>query len=152
MRIEHDTKALAREPLWSPRSPGPRGRGGGRGRAQPHHLLGLLQLLLPPHLLGLPGLLCVLLLQQPPVSLHSFISPPDESQQLSHKLILLLPGFVPRLSVFLLHGPFLPAVGSLSGIVLLFPSKVLLGAETLPVRVERVDYLVTERIRKTLVF
>lgn len=122
-----------------------------RGPAAPP-VLGLLQLLLPPHLLRLPGLLGVLLLHELPVRLHSPVSLADERDQLAHQLVLLLPRFVANLFVFFFHGSFLPAVWSLSRIIFFLPCKVLLSAETLPIGIERMDDLETKKTSNMLRF
>lgn len=106
-----------------------------------HDLLSLVELLLPPQLLHLLDFLSVLLLHQLPVRLHAAITLADESHELSHELVALLTGFLSGLLVLLLHGPFLPAVGGLPRVILLFPGKVFTSAEALPVAVKHVHYL-----------
>lgn len=104
-------------------------------------LLGLAELLLPPHLLHLFGLLSVLLLHQLPVGLNAAIALTDKSHELPDQLVALLPSLLSGLLVLLLHGPFLPAVGGLPRVILLLPGKVLACAEALPVSIKDVHYL-----------
>lgn len=106
-----------------------------------HGLLGLAEFLLPPHLLHLFGLLGVLLLHQLPVSLNAPVAFADKGHELPDELVALLPGLLSGLLVFLLHGPFLPAVGGLPRVVFLLPGKVLACAEALPVAIKDVHHL-----------
>lgn len=107
----------------------------------PFVLLSLAELLLAPQLLRLLDLLRVLLLHQLPVSLHSSVPFADESDELSHQLVALLPSLLPGLLVLLLHRSFLPAVGGLPRVILLLPSEVLASAKTLPEAVKYVHDL-----------
>jgi len=106
-----------------------------------HDLLGLAELLLPPLLLQLLGLLGVLLLHQLPVGQHAAVALANKSDKLTHELAALFPGLFSGLLVLLLHRPFLPAVGGLPSVELLLPGKVFTGAEALPVTIKHVHYL-----------